>query len=275
MELKFLCPYWGSEGIAAEKFVANVTDAGFDGAEINFPDDDEFIETIKRAASEDNFIVVAQQWLAPTVESFEQYRTKFNARLRFLASLNPVFINSHTGKDFYSFAQNSLLLKDALALERTLGITITHETHRGRFNFAAFATEPFLKQYPELKLNADLSHWTNVSESLLEEQQDALLAAQQQSYYIHARVGHTQSAQVNDPFSSQWHDTLNVYVQWWQTIIDLAKARGQQTFYICPEFGPWPYMPNELNSNTPIVDQWQLNVQMKDYLKEQLVVSRN
>ncbi|MEI8641224.1 hypothetical protein P4S68_09460 [Pseudoalteromonas sp. Hal099] len=70
--------------------------------------------------------------------------------------------------------------------------------------------------------------------ALLEEQQDALLAAQRQSYYIHARVGHTQSAQVNDPFSSQWRDTLNLYVQWWQTIIDLAKARGQQTFIFAP-----------------------------------------
>ena len=272
MELKFLCPYWGCEGIAAEQFVARVLAAGFDGAEINFPDDDEFIATIKRAAREDNFVVVAQQWLAAKAESFAQYRARFNARLRFLATLNPVFINSHTGKDFYSFAQNSLLVKDALALEHTLAVTITHETHRGRFNYAAFATEPYLQQFPELKLNADFSHWTNVSESLLEEQQDALLAAQRQSYYIHARVGHTQSAQVNDPFSSQWRETLNLYVQWWQTIIDLAKARGQQTFYICPEFGPWPYMPNELNSNKPITEQWKLNVAMKDYLKQHLVV---
>lgn len=46
MELKFLCPYWGCEGIAAEQFVARVLAAGFDGAEINFPDDDEFIATI-------------------------------------------------------------------------------------------------------------------------------------------------------------------------------------------------------------------------------------
>ncbi|MEI8641223.1 hypothetical protein P4S68_09455 [Pseudoalteromonas sp. Hal099] len=36
MELKFLCPYWGCEGIAAEQFVARVLAAGFDGAEINF-----------------------------------------------------------------------------------------------------------------------------------------------------------------------------------------------------------------------------------------------
>lgn len=272
MKLRFLCPYWGCEGTAADEFVAKVLDAGFDGAEINFPDDDEFIEAIKKAAREDSFIVVAQQWLAPTTESFAQYRAKFNARLRFLASLNPVFINSHTGKDFYSVEQNSLLLNDALALERTLGITITHETHRGRFNFAAFATAPYLKQFPTLKLNADFSHWTNVSESYLEEQQESLKLAQQHSYYIHARVGNTQSAQVNDPFSSQWQETLNVYVQWWQQIIDLAKARGQQTFYICPEFGPWPYMTNELNSNRPMTEQWQLNVDMKDYLKQHLIV---
>ncbi|MGS0496544.1 hypothetical protein ACU8V4_04750 [Pseudoalteromonas mariniglutinosa] len=272
MKLKFLCPYWGCEGTAADEFVAKVLDAGFAGAEINFPADEKFISGIQRAANEDNFSVVAQQWLAPKVESFAQYRAKFNARLRFLATLNPVFINSHTGKDFYSVAQNSLLLNDALALERTLGITITHETHRGRFNFAAFATEPYLKQFPALKLNADFSHWTNVSESYLEEQQGSLKRAQQHSYYIHARVGHTQSAQVNDPFSPQWQETLSLYVKWWQQIIDLAQARGQQTFYICPEFGPWPYMPNKLNSTIPLTQQWQLNVRMKEYLMKHLIV---
>lgn len=105
-----------------------------------------------------------------------------------MASLNPLFINSHTGKDYLSFEKNSLRLEDALQLEKGLKINITHETHRGRFNYAAFSTQPYLKKYPSLKLNADFSHWTNVSETYLEEQQDALLMASQQSHYIHARV---------------------------------------------------------------------------------------
>lgn len=270
MEVKYICTYWGQEGITGDDFVKKVKDAGYDGAEINFPEDPNFINAIKEAQSNENFILVAQQWLPLKNETVSGYIHRFKERLHFLAGLNPVFINSHTGKDFFSFEDNCRVIDEAYAFEKETGISIVHETHRGRFNFSSFANQAYFDKYPDLRINADFSHWCNVSESFLDDQPENLKRAIKHSHYIHARVGHTQSAQVNDPFAPEWKETLEIFVGWWKQILAQAKERGEKIFYICPEFGPYPYMPYLPYTFMPVQDQWDINVKMMNFLKEEL-----
>jgi hypothetical protein len=50
----------------------------------------------------------------------------------------------------------------------------------------------------------------------------------------------------------------------------MRKAEKRDYFPITTEFGPEPYMPTLPFSKTPVADQWELNLLMKEYLKKNL-----
>ena len=270
MKIKFLCPYWGKEGTNAIQFIEEVVNAGFDGVEIGPPDDSHFISELKRAIAENNLVLVSQQYLPPEKETVDDYINRMEKLLIRGIELEPSFINSHTGKDHFTFEENCKAIDKCFELSEKFNTHINHETHRGRFNFCAALTRQYLDNYSELKLTADYSHWVTVSESFLEDQESSLNEAIKRSTYIHARIGHTQSPQVADPFAPENEIYLNKFLDWWQQILGNAKDTGQQEFYICPEFGPMPYMPTYPYSNKPISCQWDLNIKMMNYLKKEL-----
>ncbi len=272
MKLKFICTYWGQAHTTIETFVDKAMAAGYDGIELNVPMDAEFSKTLIKAVEQKGVIMIAQQWLPPAHESVEEYRVRMSAYLKHLASLSPLFINSHTGKDFFSFDDNCSLIETVMEIEQKTGVRIIHETHRGRFTHHAASLLPYLQKYPGLELNADFSHFCAVSESLLEDQEEVLDRIIPATRYIHSRVGHDQSAQVNHPFAPEWETNLNRFLSWWQKIIDQARERGETVFHICPEFGPAPYMPALPFTHQPVSDQWQINLDMMHCLKTSLTL---
>jgi hypothetical protein len=184
-----------------------------------------------------------------------------------LAAYQPSFINAHTGKDFYSFADNCKVIEAALNISSKTGIRILHETHRGRFSYHAASLLPYLKEFPELELVGDFSHFCTVSESLLEDQQDILQQIIPHVAHIHARVGHAQAAQVNDPFAPEWQHHLSVFEVWWQQILQEKQKAGIQKMTITPEFGPAPYMPLLPFTQQPLGNQWEINRKMMERLQ--------
>jgi len=79
------------------------------------------------------------------------------------------------------------------------GIEVLHETHRARCLHTPWRTFEILCERPETKLVFDMSHWCNVCESLLDDQEETLLGLLPAIRHIHARVGHSQGPQVSDP----------------------------------------------------------------------------
>ena len=102
MNIKFICTYWGSENLSAKDFLHKVLANGFDGVEINFPDNHLFINefivelNIIRNSINPNFIFIAQQVLSNQNETVDSYKERLLHRLKFLTDLNPDAINSHT-----------------------------------------------------------------------------------------------------------------------------------------------------------------------------------
>lgn len=276
MELKFICTYWGCENQTAKEFLFNVLANGYDGVEINLPDDSVFIneflkelERIKKSINPD-FIFIAQQVLDNKNESVHDYMDRFTKRLDFLIALHPDSINSHTGKDFFSMDDNCQILELSQQIEQKSGIPIWHEIHRGRFSFHLKTLQQYLELFPNINLIADFSHFCVVSESTLDDQQDLLVKLYPHIKHIHARVGFEQSAQVNNPFAPEWETYLKRYTNWWQEILNLHKKKGLNSLTITPECGPFPYMPQEPFTKKPLSNQWDTNVSMKDYLKQSL-----
>ncbi|MBK9043183.1 MAG: hypothetical protein IPN97_08330 [Saprospiraceae bacterium] len=43
MTIKYICTFWGCEHLSAKQFLSSVVANGYDGVEINFPEDTHFI----------------------------------------------------------------------------------------------------------------------------------------------------------------------------------------------------------------------------------------
>ena len=274
MDIKYLCTYWGSEDLSAKAFLDKVLSHGFDGVEINFPDDQQFVDEFMseleriRKTSHPAFIFIAQQVLSNEKETVAAYKERLTNRLNFLVGLHPNAINSHTGKDFFDFDANVDILHLTEEIAAKSGIPIWHEIHRGRFSFHLRTLLDYLNIFPNLKLIADLSHFCVVSESDLSDQHELLTRIYPNIEHIHARVGFEQSPQVNHPFAPEWKKHLDRYTTWWNEIVQLQSQNGNAHFTITPEFGPFPYMPQAPFTQSPLAYQWDLNTEMKTYLNE-------
>lgn len=255
-------------------FLDQVVNEGYSGLEINLApgniDAPSFFKQLETLRSKNNFAFIAQQVLEHVRETPTAFAKRMADRLYYLADFKPDFINSHTGKDHFSFDDNCRIIEIAENIAAKTGIPILHETHRGRFTFHLATLLPYLKKFPELKLTGDFSHWCNVSESLLEDQTGLLLQVIPHIHHLHARIGFEQGPQVNHPFAPEWKNHLDIFVKWWEMVISHQAAQQTATFTITTEFGPKPYMPALPFSGDPVANQWEINAEMKNYLQTKL-----
>ncbi len=268
MEIKYFCPQWGSKHLDFNSFLIDVKNAGYDGVEMSLPLDQNEKNAILEAISNHGLLFIAQHWETADI-NFEKHKTEYCSRLINLATANPLFINSQTGKDFFTFKQNAELIQIASEVSQQYGIRIIHETHRGKFSFAAHITTEYLTRIPGLRLGFDLSHWCNVAESFLHDQQPAVDLAISRADHIHARVGFPEGPQVPDPRVPEWQEAVDIHTGWWKRIVENHRKAGWPVFTITPEFGPFPYMTSMPFTQQPISNQWDINVYMMNMLKSQ------
>lgn len=240
MNISYFYPRWGSEHLPWEKFLDIVCTAGYDGVEIGLPQTPELTEAVIKMIKERKLLYILQHFETGTAQ-FDEHRKQFNLRIKALAALMPDLINSHTGKEYFSFEQNRLLLQDALKIEQQSNITITHETHRGRFSYAPYVLFPYLKN--KIKLTLDISHWFCVTESLLKDYELIIDATINFVPHIHARFGYTQGPQIVDITDPENCDIIASHFDIWDRVI--KQTGGNKTLYVTTEVGPWPYMTGQ------------------------------
>jgi sugar phosphate isomerase/epimerase len=267
VKLLFFCTRWGHEHLHWDDFCKKAKDAGYDGVETSLPFDDNDATLILKSLDKFNLKLIAVQWDTGTPD-FQKHINEYEIRLRSVAALSPIFITSHTGKDFFSFEQNEQLLNLAQEISDDTGVKIIHETHRGKFSFAAHITKTYLQKMPRLRLTLDISHWFTVAESYLADQQEAVDLALNRTDHIHARVGYLNGPQVSDPRSHEWSDVVERHLLLWSKVIDIKRDSGAAQFTFTPEFGPVPYMQLQPFKNMPLADQWDINEYMLHLLKD-------
>ena len=273
MKILFTCTFWGCEDMPAEAFVDKVIHADYDGIEISLPPSGQFTGNFlkkldKVREQRPDFVFIAQQLTSPENEKVDAYILKMERRLAELISYQPHFINSHTGKDYFSFDDNCRVIEAAMQMSIKSGMPIYHETHRGRFSFHASTLITYLQKFPELELVGDFSHFCVVSESMLQGQEDILQKIIPHVAHLHARIGSEQAPQVNDPAAPEWQHHLEIYVSWWRKILDIRKESGCDAFTITPEFGPYPYMPQAPFTQEALSNQWISNIFIANKLKQ-------
>jgi len=259
-----------------DEFVDKVLLAGYDGVEIFLPALNDnftnaFIEEVEGVMNKNtDFLFIAQHIVAVENTPINDYINKVKKNLTELTAFQPSFINAHTGKDYFSFDDNCRLIEAALNISNKTGIRILHETHRGRFSYHTASLLPYLQKFPEMELVGDFSHFCTVSESMLEEQEEMIRQIIPHIAHLHARVGHEQGPQVNDPFAPEWENHFKIFEKWWEAIVQYKKQKNTQIFSITPEFGPLPYMPSMPYTKQPLSNQWDLNIKMMRHLKNTL-----
>jgi sugar phosphate isomerase/epimerase len=266
-EVLIFAPHWGNAHLSREAFIAKVLEAGFDGIEMSLPMDVAERDAWTTAIDDAGLKLIAQQWETVFHSDFAAHKQALGDLLRNACAANPLFVNTHTGKDFYTQAQNNELLNLADEIAAETGIPIVHEIHRSRFSGHPMLLLPYLEQRPQLQLNADLSHWCCACESLLEDQAHILEKVFPHVRHIHARVGHSQGPQVNDFRAPEHAAALQQHLSWWDTIIIQQRASGKQQITLTPEFGPSPYTPSLPYTNQVVSDAWELNVAMMQLLR--------
>lgn len=264
--IKYYCTNWGMDE-SWDAFCVKVKAAGYDGIETWLPSTGE--ERLQMSAAlEKHQLALGLLSGGGGDPDFDQYFRGYVNSIKQAIQFKPDYINCHTGKDYYSFKQNKKLIELANELSKQHDIPIYHETHRGRFSFAAHITKTFLDNIPQLTLAMDISHWCNVHESILSDQKQVVSEALGRTGHIHARIGHPQGPQVNDPAAPEWKTIVEQHFRWWDEIVDRYRKEGKKCLTITTEFGPAGYLPTLPYTRQPVADQWQLNVYMLHKLKE-------
>jgi hypothetical protein len=267
MKLLFFCPRWGQEHTPWKAFLNNVKEAGYDGIEASLPTDEKDKKEILACMKSLGLKLIGQHW--ETVDRvFEEHCKEFEWRLRSVASAKPLFINTQTGKDYFTFTENKLLIDLAKSIAEETGVPIIHETHRGKFSFAAHITKTYLENIDDLKITLDISHWFNTAETYLHDQVEAVELAITRTEHIHSRVGFIEGPQITDPRAPEWNEALQNHLDCWDKVIQLQQKNNRDIFTITSEFGAPPYMPLLPYTKQPIVDQWEVNVYMMNMLRE-------
>ncbi|HVI46442.1 MAG TPA: TIM barrel protein [Chitinophaga sp.] len=265
--LIILATNWGYNG-SIDQFCADAKQAGYDGIELWWPtekaEQDALFAALAKHGLEVGYLCAGSD--RDYVKHAHQFETALEAATS-KHSQQPLYINCHSGRDYFTTEQNLGLIDLAARISKKSGVPVYHETHRSRMMFAAHITRQFLEARPELRLTLDISHWCNVHESLLQDQPETVAKALQRASHIHARIGHAEGPQVNDPRAPEWASAVKAHFSWWDEVVRLHQTAGRP-LTILTEFGPVNYLPALPYTRQPVANQWEINVYMMNQLRQ-------
>ena len=273
---------WGMDhmGTTAERMEA-VAAAGFDGFEAFF---------VNIEAS--HFLEKSQELELPYIAGFvAPSPAAFLSGLRRVLALDPILINCHGGRDYHTHEESLAYFKECMKIAKEeTDVPVVWETHRRCNLYSPWATERLLTDLPDLRINADFSHFTVVSEGDMttsageepdasgviplvpDPRKDAMMEiAISRADHIHARVGDLHRPQCVDPRVGEGLRWTEIYEAWWERILAKARTEGREWFSICPEYGPVPYAPADPITGVAYSDPWDLAVWAKDRLRQKFV----
>jgi sugar phosphate isomerase/epimerase len=267
VQLKIMATNWGWGG-SLDVFCAAAKKEGYDGIEMWWPnetkDQKELFAALEKHDLEIGYLCGSGH-KDPNI-NLENFKKAINAAST-QSPKKPLYINCHSGKDFFTYEQSKLFIDHTTEVSAKTGIKICHETHRGRILFAAHITRNFIEKNPALRLTLDISHWCNVHESLLEDQTETVAMALERVEHLHARIGHQEGPQVNDPRAPEWESAVKAHLAWWDKVLE-RKMQAGETMTILTEFGPPNYLPTLPYTQQPVSDQWAINVYMMQMLRK-------
>lgn len=251
MKLKIYKSLWGMSGDLEEN-IPLIKQAGYDGVEAALQEI-ENPEVLKRLLQEHDLDFIALVYTEGDDHAAHLERVVAKA-----AEFGASKIVAHAGRDLMPFIKQIRFLLQALRIEERYGVPVAHETHRRRPLFTPMNTLAILRELPDLRLNIDFSHWCCVTESMLQDHEEAIQIASEHAIHLHGRVGYENGPQVPDPRVDEWKQHVTTHESWWQQVIDCQRARKTEYFTFTPEYGPPSYMQTDPATGKPVSDLWDV-----------------
>ena len=262
--LMIMATNWGFSG-SWEQFAEKIATLGYDGAEVWYPHNvserEAFLNAFEKHGLKFGFLVGGSD-VDP-----DKHLAQFTGALEQAVKLNPVYINCHSGRDFFGVEENQRFIALTTRTRTSSGIPIYHETHRSRILYSAPVARMYMERNAALELTLDISHWCNVHESLLGDQPETVALALRRTGHIHARIGHQEGPQVGDPRAPEWDAAVKAHLAWWDSVVKMKRESGQ-LLTMLTEFGPPNYLPALPYTRQPVADQWDINNYMLSLLRK-------
>ena len=262
--LTIMATNWGFPG-SWDEYCSKAKAEGYDGCEIWWPTDvadrAKMFEALNKHGLKFGFL-----WGSGEAD-FKKNQSQFEAALNDIAKAKPIYINCHSGRDFFTADQKLEIIAFTTKLTQTTGIPVYHETHRGRALYSAPVTRELIEKSKDLRITLDISHWCNVHESLLADQEETIKLVLSRVDHIHARVGHAEGPQVSEPRAPEWESAVKAHFAWWDTVVAAKKKEGK-ALTVLTEFGPPDYMWTTPYTRQSLANQWEINVHMMNTFRK-------
>ncbi|MDP4198550.1 MAG: TIM barrel protein [Bacteroidota bacterium] len=266
MQLKIYKSLWGMTGPLEAQFERTKA-AGYDGIE-SATQEIQNAPLFQQLLRDHEFEYISLVYTEGP-DHAEDFKRLANNALEF----NPKKIVAHAGRDTMSYVKQVRFLESCLRIEEEIGIPIAHETHRRRPLFSPMNALAILRELPELRVNVDFSHWCVVTESLLEDHEQAIAIAAERSIHVHGRVGYENGPQVPDPRVPEWERCVTRHEAWWNLAIVAHRLRGEAELTFVPEYGPPSYMHTEPATGQPVANLWDVCLWSAERFRRQFEAS--
>lgn len=225
MKLAFYCTRHGQEPLAWDDFLKCAREDGYDGLETVLPSDVRERDLILNGL-EKHGLKLKVVHSGTATPDFLQHARELESCLRSIMKSGPFIISLQTGRDYFTFDQNTqlLLMCKRIALEN--GVTIVHKTQRGRFCFAVHIARLYLEAMPWLKLDLDLSQWYTVAGSYLEDQAEAVELGLSRTAHVEARIGGPRTGVSEMQTRVEEMQDLRPYLTQWDKIVEKHHKAG-------------------------------------------------
>ena len=217
--ISYYCTRRGRGQTSWDDFLAGARHDGYDGVETVLPSDRDERDAVLKGVTRHGLRLKAV-WRAAGTPDFSQHARQLENALQELLDAKPFLISLQTGKDHFSFDQNTQLLLMSKRVAHERGVTILEETQRGKFCFAVHVARQYLNAIPSLRLDLDLSQWYTVAGNYLEDQAGAVQLALSRTAHIQARVGEL--------------DDMERYLEQWDKIVERHRSlQGSELGFTC------------------------------------------
>ena len=244
MELKVFHRPWVMYCSLEEQFEI-IAAEGYDSIEANLPEKEDF-QKFRKLLDEYKFDYICDIRSSP-----DDHAGSFEKMLEDAAELNPLKVNSQSGRDFWDFDTQRKFFDRILKFEEKFPFMVCHETHRMRCTFTPWSTVKLLEQYPDMPLTADISHWYCVTETLLEDFTSDMERIMKNVHHVHCRVGYKEGPQVPHPGAPEYEQELLSHEHWWRLNIRERLKSGEKVLTCTPEYN---YTGNRYIHTLPFTD---------------------
>jgi len=185
----------------------------------------------------------------------------FQEQVEAAQEFNPVLVNSHSLKDYFTVGMARDFFQAALPWQQRNGFNVAHETHRKRFLHSPWVARDFIPEFPEIQLVLDASHFITIAETNTQDLDltKVIEDLAPQVVHVHCRVGYDHGPQVSDPRAPEWLPYMEGHERWWDAVWRAQAKHGMKVSTMTPEHGPPSYQQTLPHSREPVANIWDVN----------------